>query len=209
VCQYYSQIAKRLHPDLPNDLKHLAWLDLDQAEGREYWAAMTLMGEYAAANHALIHRHLAQFLGAQVLLDVENHHNFAWVEEHDGERLVVHRKGATPAGKGALGIIPGSMASPAYLVRGLGDPASLNSASHGAGRVMSRTQARKNLNWSEANALLQARKVTLISAGLDEVPMVYKDIEEVMAAQTGLVETLARFQPRLVKMAPAGERPED
>jgi len=166
-------------------------------------------GEYAAANHACIHQHVAKHLGAQVLLDVENNHNFAWKETHGDREVYVHRKGATPAGEGVLGIIPGSMASPAYLVRGKGQAESLHSASHGAGRVMSRKKAKENLDWNAANQLLSERGVTLLSAGIDEVPMVYKDIDEVMAAQSDLVETLASFQPRLVKMAPAGERPED
>lgn len=209
VCEYYSQLAMRLRADLPKEMRRLAWLELDSAEGREYWDAMQLMGRYAAANHELIHRHIARHLGVEVLLDVENHHNFAWKETHCGQEVIVHRKGATPAGAGVLGIIPGSMAAPGFLVRGKGDPASMNSAAHGAGRCMSRTQARKTLSWSEANRMLRARGVTLISAGLDEVPMVYKDIHAVMAAQTDLVEVLAQFDPQLVKMAPAGERPED
>ncbi len=209
VCDYYSKIAQRMRHGLDDAMRHLAWLDLDTQEGQEYWKAMKLMGEYAAANHALIHRHLAAHLGAQVLLDIENHHNFAWKETHDGQEVIVHRKGATPAAKGVLGIIPGSMVTPGYIVRGLGNPESLESAAHGAGRCMSRTQAKKTFNWQQANAILQELHVRLIAAGLDEVPMVYKDIHTVMAAQRDLVETLARFDPRLVKMAPAGERPED
>ncbi len=209
VCGHYSKIAMQEHRELPRELDHLAWLDLDTHEGQEYWAAMELMGQYAAANHACIHRHIAQNLGVQVLLDIENHHNFAWKEEHDGETVIVHRKGATPAARGVIGIIPGSMATPAYVVRGKGNPDSLNSASHGAGRVMSRTQAKKTFTWKEASAVLKERGVTLMEAGLDEVPMVYKNIDEVMAAQSDLVEVLARFQPRLVKMAPGTERAED
>ncbi|MDR3229640.1 MAG: RtcB family protein, partial [Puniceicoccales bacterium] len=106
-------------------------------------------------------------------------------------------------------IIPGSMAAPGFVVRGRGNAASLNSASHGAGRRMSRTRAFKEFTWEQTNAFLKERGVVLMSAGLDESPMSYKDIHEVMAAQTDLVEVLARFDPRLVKMAPAGERPED
>jgi tRNA-splicing ligase RtcB len=209
VCQHYSKLAQKLCPPMLGELKHLAWLDIDQHEGREYWQAMELMGAYAAANHALIHAHIARHLGARVLLDIENHHNFAWRETHNGESVVVHRKGATPAGAGVLGIIPGSMATPAYIVRGLGNADSLDSASHGAGRVMSRTQALKTFHWKEVKELLEARGVTLMSAGLDEAPMVYKNINDVMAQQQDLVEPLARFKPRLVKMAPAGERAED
>jgi tRNA-splicing ligase RtcB len=189
-------------------------LSLDSQEGQEYWAAMELMGRYAAANHPLIHRHLARALGVDVLADIENHHNFAWRERHrlaDGSEadLIVHRKGATPAGVGTIGVVPGSMAAPGYVVRGKGVSASLNSASHGAGRRMSRTQARRQFTWRDTQALLRARGVTLLSAGLDEVPMAYKDIDEVMAAQRDLVDIVARFDPRLVKMAPSGEPPED
>ena len=209
VCQHYSKAATKRRPELPGHLKQLAWLDLDSEEGAAYWAAMELMGAYAAANHELIHQYIARNLGAAVLFDVENHHNFAWKEEHGGETVVVHRKGATPAGEGVLGIIPGSMASPAYLVRGRGHPESLRSAAHGAGRVMSRSKAKKTYRWRDLVSTLEAKGVTLMSAGIDEAPMVYKNINEVMAAQQDLVETLARFQPKLVKMASAGERPED
>ncbi len=209
VADHYSRIAMNKHPELPKELKHLAWLDLASEEGQEYWEAMELMGHYAAANHELIHRYIARNLGVDILLDIENHHNFAWKEHHGGKKVIVHRKGATPAGPGVLGVIPGSMATPGFIVRGKGDPQSLNSASHGAGRVMSRKAAIQTFTWSEAKKVLAVRKVTLISAGLDEVPMVYKDIETVMAAQAGLVETVARFDPRLVRMAPSGERPED
>ena len=213
VCAHYSKIAKQHHRELPRELSNLAWLDLDSGEGQEYWKAMNLMGEYAAANHGCIHRHIAEHLGADVMLNVENHHNFAWEEEHiiDGikKTLIVHRKGATPAGQGVLGIIPGSMAAPGFLVRGKGNQASLKSASHGAGRVMSRKQALKSFRWQQAKELLKERGVTLMSAGLDEMPMVYKDIHSVMAAQSDLVDVIGRFDPKLVKMAPAGERPED
>jgi len=209
VCDYYSRVARAKHKDLPKELSYLAWLDLDSADGREYWAAMELMGQYASANHHLIHKHIARHLGADILLDIENHHNFAWKERHGGRDVIVHRKGATPAGAGVLGVIPGSMASPTFVARGKGNSESLNSASHGAGRVMSRHQAKKSFNWKTVKPYLDERGVKVISAGLDEVPMVYKNIEEVMAAQRDLVEPLARFIPRLVKMAPAGERAED
>lgn len=209
VASFYSRLARDLHPELPPELSRLAWLDLDKEEGQEYWAAMELMGRYAAANHEVIHREVVRALGARSLASLENHHNFAWKEVHQGREVVVHRKGATPAGLGVLGIIPGSMASPAFVVRGKGSEEALLSASHGAGRVMSRTQALKTFNWKDVQRHLDEKGVTLISAGLDEVPMVYKDIHQVMASQEDLVERVARFQPRLVKMAPAGERPED
>ncbi len=214
VAQHYSRLARDLHPELPQELSHLAWLDLATQAGEEYWAAMELMGRYAAANHALIHAHLRRALGVEALLDLENHHNFAWRERHrlpDGSEadVIVHRKGATPAGAGVLGIIPGSMGTPGYIVRGKGVASSLNSAAHGAGRRMSRTKAKETFTWDAARRFLREQGVTLLSAGLDEVPMAYKDIDDVMAAQHDLVEPLARFDPRLVKMAPGGEPAED
>lgn len=123
--------------------------------------------------------------------------------------LIVHRKGATPAGVGVLGIIPGSMASPGFVVSGKGNAESLSSAAHGAGRTMSRKAANQKFNWKDVNRFLRERGVTLISAGLDEVPMAYKNTHEVMGAQQDLVTVVGRFDPKLVKMAPSGERPED
>ena len=203
IAQKYSRLAMDTHPELPRELIQLAWLDLDSDPGREYWHAMALMGRYAAANHQLIHRYVTRHLRADVMLDIENHHNFAWCETYDGREVIVHRKGATPAHRGTLGIIPGSMATPAYIARGKGCDESLNSAAHGAGRRMSRKAAKQTYTWHEANQLLAKRGVTLMSAGLDEVPMAYKDIDEVMAAQADLVEPVGRFDPKLVKMAPA------
>jgi hypothetical protein len=135
-------------------------------------------------------------------------HN-CWKEEHDGEEVYVHRKGATPAGEGVMGIIPGSMATPAYVVRGRGSADSLMSASHGAGRVMSRRAAQREVDWQATERMLAERDVTLLSAGIDEAPAVYKDIQTVMNAQQDLVDIVARFMPRIVKMAPSGEPPED
>jgi tRNA-splicing ligase RtcB len=213
VCNHYSAIAAGLHPNPPKEQAHLAWLPLsgpNSDAGREYWAAMELMGKYASANHHIIHSKIARSVGAPLLYQVENHHNFAWKESHAGiGEVIVHRKGATPAGMGVLGYIPGTMAAPGYLVEGKGEPRSLDSASHGAGRRMSRTKAAKEESWHRLNAYLADRGVTLMSAGLDESPIAYKNIDEVMAAQADLVRTLGKFTPRLVKMAPAGERAED
>ena len=209
VCGTYSRIAQAKLPRAHRDLGRLAWLELDSEAGHEYWSAMNLMGEYAAANHDVIHRLVSQFLGAAVLGGVENHHNFAWKEQHLGRELVVHRKGATPAGPGELGVIPGSMASPAFIVRGKGQPESLHSASHGAGRRMSRTKARQAFRWNQVRSELERRGVHVLSAGVDEVPGAYKDIETVMQQQSDLVETIGRFDPRIVKMCDDGSRPED
>jgi tRNA-splicing ligase RtcB len=208
VAGHYTRVARSHHPELEGAARNLAWLDMD-GDGQEYWAAMELMGKYASANHHVIHASLVEYLGHPVLKQIENHHNFAWREEHHGRKVIVHRKGATPAERGTLGIIPGSMASPGYLVEGLGNPASLNSAAHGAGRRMSRTAALKRYTWKETRAYLEERGVVLLSAGLDEVPWAYKDIDAVMDAQRDLARPIATFIPRLVKMAPSGERPED
>lgn len=205
VCNEYSKLAKLAKPEYGD----LAWLSLDSQAGQDYWYAMNLMGDYSAANHDCIHNAIAEVLGVTARLRVENHHNFAWKEVHGGREVIVHRKGATPAGKGVLGVIPGSMGTPAYIVSGKGNPESLCSASHGAGRVMSRKQAKKTFNYLEEIDKLSRRGITVLSAGADEVCGVYKDINQVMAAQTDLVEVLAKFEPRIVKMCGTNERAED
>ncbi|MFT3827507.1 MAG: RtcB family protein [Chitinophagaceae bacterium] len=205
IAAYYTKQAKELCK-LPQEAANLAWLDLDSAAGQEYWIAMNLAGDYASACHEIIHQRLIKAIGAQVLATVENHHNFAWKENRNGEEVIVHRKGATPAGKGVMGIIPGSMTAPGFLVRGKGEIQSINSASHGAGRQMSRTKAIQNISKAEMQAILKANDVTLIGAGLDEAPMAYKDIYTVMAAQQDLVDIVAKFTPRMVRMADDGSR---
>jgi tRNA-splicing ligase RtcB len=209
VCSTYSTMARTLLPRKYADFGRLAWLDLDKEVGQEYWAAMNLMGEYASANHAVIHRNVTRLCGAEVLGGVENHHNFAWKEQHLGRELIVHRKGATPAGKGVLGVIPGSMGTPGFVVRGLGQPESLDSASHGAGRVMSRTKANEMYRFKAVKNDLAKKGIRVLSAGSDEVPMVYKDIHEVLAQQQDLVKIVARFDPRVVKMCDDGSKAED
>lgn len=209
VCNTYSGTARRMLPKRHEDFGRLAWLDMDSQEGREYWEAMNLMGHYAAANHDVIHRLVTRLLGARVIAQVENHHNFAWKEQHFGRDLIVHRKGATPAGTGVPGIIPGSMADPAFVVRGRGSEASLKSAAHGAGRAMSRTAAKARFSFRSVRNTLAKRGITVLSAGADEVPGVYKDIHQVMAEQADLVEVVARFDPKIVRMCGDGSRAED
>ena len=209
VCSTYSSLASKRLPRRWQHMNRLAWLEMDSEEGQEYWAAMNLMGDYASANHEVIHRLVSKELGAHVLIGVENHHNFAWKEKHNGRDLIVHRKGATPAGQGVLGVIPGSMADPAFVVRGKGCAESLNSAAHGAGRKMSRRKAKETFRFGEVRKTLEKRGVRVLSAGSDEVPGVYKNIEQVMAEQSDLVEKVARFDPRIVKMSGDGSRPED
>lgn len=199
VANHYTKIAKEKRR-LPGDASNLAWLSLDEAEGIEYWLSMNLAGDYASACHHVIHQKIAKQLGREPLTRVENHHNFAWKETWNGRDVIVHRKGATPAGRGVLGIIPGSMASPGFIVKGRGEEASINSASHGAGRKMSRTAALNSVTHSQLNELLARQGVTLLGGGLDEAPFAYKDIHEVMKAQGALVDTVGTFHPRIVKM---------
>ncbi|MGV3589116.1 MAG: RtcB family protein [Adhaeribacter sp.] len=200
IAGHYTKVAMAACP-LPPEAKHLAWLDLDTEAGQEYWLAMNLAGDYASACHHQIHQRLAAALALEPLVMIENHHNFAWKEtDAAGNEVIVHRKGATPAGKGVLGIIPGSMATPGFIVRGKGQAASVNSASHGAGRTMSRTKAKATLNLPQVQQYLQAAGVEVIGSGLDEAPMAYKDIHQVMAAQQDLVEVVGTFYPKIVRM---------
>lgn len=205
VAGHYTKLAKEICK-LPKEAANLAYLDMNSAEGQEYWIAMNLAGDYASACHEVIHERLTKAIGGQVLAKIENHHNFAWKEILNGEEVIVHRKGATPASEDVMGIIPGSMTAPGFLVRGKGETKAINSASHGAGRQMSRTQAIKNITQTEMKRILKDHRVTLIGAGLDEAPMAYKNIETVMAAQTDLVDVIAKFTPKMVRMADDGSR---
>ncbi|MGI8905728.1 MAG: RtcB family protein [Candidatus Sumerlaeaceae bacterium] len=204
IAQYYTNEAIDRCP-LPKEYRHLAWLNMRSDAGRGYWNAMNLAGAYASANHDLIHRYILKAAGLSAAAQVENHHNFAWLEEHQGEQLVVHRKGATPAGRGVLGVIPGTMGDPGFVVRGKGNAKSLNSASHGAGRRLSRKAAKASITRHQIKSYLAERGVELISAGVDEAPMAYKNIHEVMAAQQDLVQPIATFRPRMVLMATDGK----
>ena len=199
VANHFTKLAKEKRR-LPGDAVNLAWLSLDEQEGIEYWIAMNLAGDYASACHHIIHQKITKQLARQPIKMVENHHNFAWKEKWEGKEVIVHRKGATPAGKNVLGIIPGSMASPGFIVKGKGEMASINSASHGAGRTMSRTAALKTVTHKDLNEALAKQGVKLLGGGLDEAPFAYKDIHEVMKAQSALVETVGVFHPKIVKM---------
>ena len=206
IANHYTKISisKRR---LPQEAKNLAWLNLDEEEGIEYWLAMNLAGDYASACHHVIHEKIAKQLGREPLKMVENHHNFAWKEIYEGKELIVHRKGATPAGKDVLGIIPGSMTAPGFIIKGKGEAASINSASHGAGRKMSRTQALNNITHKALNDELKKHDVKLLGGGLDEAPFAYKDIEEVMQSQKQLVDVIGKFTPRIVRMDGTAPKP--
>jgi tRNA-splicing ligase RtcB len=199
IAQHYTKLAISTRR-LEQTVKHLAWLSLDEEAGQEYWLAMNLAGDYAAACHHTIHDKIARALGVKASARIENHHNFAWKEIYEGREVIVHRKGATPAGAGVLGIIPGSMTMPGFIVKGKGAPASVNSASHGAGRRMSRAEAKNSISGHAMNELLDKHSVTLIGGGIDEAPQAYKDIYTVMNAQKHLVDTIGLFYPRIVRM---------
>jgi tRNA-splicing ligase RtcB len=202
IANVYTEIARRLHPTLDQSLHHLAWLPLGTEAGQEYWLSMELAGRFASANHYVIHHRVAGAVGLKEIAHVENHHNFAWSETlPDGSNAIVHRKGATPAGPGVLGIIPGSMGDAGYLVRGKGVGDSLNSAAHGAGRKMSRRGALQSISKEERDAYLRERGVTLLGGGLDESPQAYKNIDQVIAAQDDLIEIVGKFTPHIVRMA--------
>jgi tRNA-splicing ligase RtcB len=200
IARHYTRLAKEVCL-LPGEAANLAWLDLNSEAGQEYWMAMNLAGDYASANHHQIHSHIASELGEDSLFVVENHHNFAWKEKmQDGTEVIVHRKGATPADEGVLGIIPGSMTAPGFVVRGKGNQESLNSAAHGAGRAMSRSAAKNSITNKMVRQELQQAGVELIGGGVDEAPGAYKDIRKVMEYQNELVEVLGEFTPKIVRM---------
>jgi len=202
IADRFSKLAMEKHPDLDKSVRHLAWLSLDSEDGQEYWLSMELAGRFASANHYIIHRRVAASVGLKEVAVVENHHNFAWHETlPDGRKVVVHRKGATPAKKGVLGVIPGSMGDAGYLVRGRGLSESIESASHGAGRLMSRKAAINSISKLSRDEYLKERGVTLLGGGIDESPQAYKPIDEVIAAQHDLVDVIGKFNPKIVRMA--------
>ena len=214
MASHYSELAyektRRIAADVP---KEYAWLSIDDDAGREYLDVMHLMGRYAQANHHLIHAHFLRrsglspvaVEGTQVNLPhlhtpfnvLENHHNFAWIEDD----LVIHRKGATPAGAGVAGLIPGSSGSNSYLVEGLGNPSSLQSSSHGAGRPYSRTQARKQHDEDRFQRHMRDHDILARGVAPDETVLAYKDIETVIGLQKGLlVDIVAEMFPVAVLM---------
>ncbi|MBE9585144.1 RtcB family protein [Mucilaginibacter sp. JRF] len=200
IARHYTQIAMNTCK-LPRHAQQLSWLDMDTEAGQEYWLTMTLAGDYAKACHERIHANLLKALDLKALHVVENHHNFAWKDKlADGSEAIIHRKGATPAHAGELGIIPGSMTTPAYLVAGKGRAEALYSASHGAGRAMSRQSAKDSMTVSAMKKLLGNAGVTLLGGTVEENPLAYKDIDAVIAAQHDLVDVQGKFQPRTVRM---------
>jgi len=209
IAEYYHQKAVRACDKTGTSLptRELAFLRLDTADAREYLAAMQFALDFARANRALMMDRFGEIFtrvtdGA--LLDVfQIHHNYCAREEHFGREVMVHRKGATSARKGERGIIPGSMGTPSYIVRGLGNPDSFCSCSHGAGRRMGRNEANRKLT---QDACKQAMRGICFEwptdrkgrPDLSEAPQAYKDIDAVMAAQADLVEPVTRLRPMAV-----------
>jgi tRNA-splicing ligase RtcB len=195
----YAKIAeeetKAMGYNVPKDY---GFLMADRDSGREYLIAMELMGAYAQANHEIAHAKFLKLLGAKgsVFSTIQNHHNFAWLENGRW----VHRKGATPAGKGVLGVIPGSSGTASYIAEGKGNPESINSASHGAGRPRSRSASKKLFDESEFIEWMNQKDIWFHGVAADETYKAYKDIEAVMDAQTELVEPIARMHPNIVVM---------
>lgn len=199
IAKFYSNLASE-QSNLPYNMRHLGWLDLAADDGAEYWMSMNLAGDYARACHDQIHKNIAKELGLKPVCKIENHHNFAWKEEVNAEELIVHRKGATPAGKNVLGIIPGSMTDPGHIVKGKGNVDAIASASHGAGRKQSRKETNSKNTKSEMRKMLRHNRVTLIGGALDESPFAYKNLSQVMSYQEELVESVGKFYPRIVRM---------
>lgn len=201
IADNYTAIAKETCK-LPRQAGPFAWLSLDTEAGQEYWKCMEIAGEYSAVNHECIHYNVAKALRLKALVNVSNHHNFAWRETlPDGQKVIIHRKGATPAHPGELGIIPGSMATPGYIVSGKGCADSLYSASHGAGRLMSKLDAYNSISQYALKKYLTEHNVTLISGTTEEAPQAYKDIDNVMKSQNELVNIEGTIIPRIVRMS--------
>ncbi len=199
IATYYMRLAVQETARRAKVPKMYEWLDLATEAGQEYWHAMELAGAFARANHEVIHTQFARRAGLTPLQVVQNHHNFAWRQGQE----ILHRKGATPAEAGVLGVIPGSMATPSYIVEGCGAAEGLQSASHGAGRRWSRSEARSQLTQHAVAALLQQYDILTHGVSVDEAPQAYKDIERVLDIQVaaGLIRPLARMQPVAVIMA--------
>lgn len=198
LATHYVKLAKqetnRIASGVPSGYE---WLNITTDVGREYLAVMALMGQYAQANHHLIHQHFLKRAKVGQVAQYENHHNYAWVQP-DGK--IIHRKGATPASKGVVGIIPGTSGTPSYLVEGLGNQESLESSSHGAGRPFSRTEAKRRHNATLVKKWMKEQDVLSFGLAADETFMAYKDIDHVMSLQTDLVRTVARMWPKVVIM---------
>lgn len=185
-----------------------AVVDEDSELGRRYIAAMELAGRYSYAGREWVVERVRQIIGGNVTDMVHNHHNYAWRENHDGRDLWVVRKGATPAFPGQRGFVGGSMGDDAVIIEGIDSPesrAAMYSTVHGAGRLFGRKEAKRRFTREQMDAWLQSRGVTLIGADLDESPMAYRRLPEVIAEHAGTVRVQHTLRPFAVAMAGEGE----
>lgn len=219
VCDYYNKEAKKLNKLWRSNLDEswdLAFLPIGTYEARAYIEEMKVAMAFAFENRRLISERVKEAfketIDCDFYEDLDINHNYAAIENHFGENVWVHRKGATRARKGEFGIIPGSMGTSSYIVEGCGNTDSFNSCSHGAGRVMGRLEASRSLNEQECN---KAMKGVLFrgwgtnrkgNVDLGEAPQAYKDIEDVMESQTDLVIPTVKLKPMAVVKAIEGER---
>ncbi|NQT91414.1 MAG: RtcB family protein [Lentisphaerae bacterium] len=207
IAEHYHRLAQKRCEKQGIDLvsKDLAWLSGDTSEADEYLAAMEFALRFAHENRSLMMERFADIVSrvtsCRLTESVNIHHNYCHKEEHFGQTVYVHRKGATSAMKGQMGIIPGSMGTPSYIVRGRGNPESFMSCSHGAGRCMGRKQACRILGEKECDKAMEGvvhgrwRRTRKGDLDLSEAPQAYKNIEEVMEAQSDLVEIVTRLHP--------------
>jgi tRNA-splicing ligase RtcB len=202
IANHYNALAKDITRAMGRPTNDdLPVLPLDDEIGQQYMEDAGWATDFALENRKIMLGHMLRALQMQVpdasdragMINI--HHNFARVETHDGQQVVVHRKGATSAQEGELGIIPGSMGTPSYIVRGKGNPESLESCSHGAGRRMGRNTARKTITEREFVASLEGTYSKPSMSYIDEAPGVYKDIETVIARQLDLVEIVHKLVP--------------
>jgi tRNA-splicing ligase RtcB (3'-phosphate/5'-hydroxy nucleic acid ligase) len=185
-----------------------AILDAKSDLGRAYLAGMELGGLYAYAGREWVVERVRKIVGGELMESVHNHHNFAWLEEHSGERLWVVRKGATPAYPGQRGFVGGSMGDDAVILEGVASDRSaelLYSTVHGAGRLFGRMEAKRRFQRAEMDNWLRARGVMLMGADLDESPMAYRRLPDVLAEHAGTVKILHTMRPFAVVMAGPGE----
>jgi tRNA-splicing ligase RtcB len=185
-----------------------AVVDEDSEIGRRYIAAMQLAGRYSYAGREWVVERVRQIIGGHITDMVHNHHNYAWRENHGGRDLWVVRKGATPAFPGQRGFVGGSMGDDAVILEGVDGPearVSLYSTVHGAGRLFGRMEAKRRFSRPEMDAWLQERGVTLVGGDLDESPMAYRRLPEVLAHHSETVRVLHTLRPFGVAMAGSGE----
>ena len=185
-----------------------AVIDEDSEIGRRYIAAMQLAGRYSYAGREWVIERVRQINGGAVTDMVHNHHNYAWRENHNGRDLWVVRKGATPAFPGQRGFVGGSMGDDAVIIEGVDSEeakASLYSTIHGAGRLFGRKEAKRRFDRNTMDAWLQDRGVTLIGGDLDESPMAYRRLPDVLAEHSGSVKVLHTLRPFAVAMAGENE----